>query len=171
MKLKQRFPRRRKQSHRTNWLLYCVQLGFFAGLIWGTVRWMMYEVHFTKVIPAFLAEPFFRTKFLVTVWGHLIGIAVFIVFSMLAAMLYKLLLGRLTGPRGGLAYGLFWWAALFVGIGPWLQMTAPLGKLGVDTIISELCLFLVWGLFIGFTIAFEFTDEMAREPLDAQGAK
>ncbi|CAH1210190.1 hypothetical protein PAECIP111893_03161 [Paenibacillus plantiphilus] len=171
MRLKQKLPRQKKRSHRTNAFLYCVRLGFFAGLFWGSFRWLMYVIHFTKVIPAFLAEPFFRTNFLVTAWGHVIGIVFFIIFSMAAALLYKLLLGRMTGPRAGIAYGMLWWAVLFVGIGPLLKMMAPLNKLGLDTVISEFCLFLVWGLFIGFTIAFEFTDEMSREPMDAQGAK
>ncbi|WP_235946598.1 YqhR family membrane protein [Paenibacillus glycinis] len=151
----------------TNPFFYCLQLGFFAGLIWGLVRWLLYIIHFTKVLPGFLADPFFRQSFLKTSWGHLLGIGFFIVFSILAALLYKLLLGRIAGPWPGLFYGLFWWAVLFPLAGPALGLFQPITKIGYDTIFTECALFLVWGLFIGYTIAFEYTDEASREPAGA----
>lgn len=51
-------PSRTKQtSVHTNPFYFSVELGFFAGLIWGGARWLMYVLHFTKVLPGFLAEP------------------------------------------------------------------------------------------------------------------
>jgi len=156
-------------QHRTNLVWYCIQLGFFAGLIWGMVRWLLYMFHFTKVIPGFMAEPFFRHSFLLTGWGHLSGIGCFIVFSIAATFLYKLVLGRIRGPWAGLGYGALWWAILFAAAGPMMKVTPPLKKLGMDSMISELSVFLLWGLFIGYTIAFEFLDEASHEPLGGSG--
>ncbi|MBW7453817.1 YqhR family membrane protein [Paenibacillus sepulcri] len=156
-------------EHRTNAFLYCMMLGFFAGLFWGLTRWMLHLFHFTKVNPAFMADPFFLQSFLKTGWGQLVGLGCFIVFSMAAAMIYKLILGRIRGPWAGLCYGLLWWGILFAWAGPWLLVTPPFMKLGVDSMVSELSVFLLWGLFIGYTIAFEFTDEASREPSNATG--
>ncbi|MBM7564356.1 Ni/Fe-hydrogenase subunit HybB-like protein [Paenibacillus sacheonensis] len=151
----------------TNPFWYCLQLGFFAGLIWGVMRWLLYLIHFTKVLPGFMADPFFRQSFLKTAWGHLLGLAFFIVFSIIAALLYKAVLGRFRGPWAGLFYGLFWWIILFVMAGPAMGLFEPVTKIGYDTNFTECALFLVWGLFIGYTIAFEYTDEASREPIGA----
>ena len=151
----------------TNPFWYCLQLGFFAGLFWGSLRWLLYTIHFTKVLPGFLAEPFFRQSFLKTFWGHLLGLGFFIVFSILAAFLYKLLLGRFKGPWGGIFYGLLWWLVLFFLGGPVMGMIQPIQQIGYETIFTEWALYLVWGLFIGYTLAYEYNDEASREPMGA----
>lgn len=158
-------------KQRTDPFRYCLVLGFFAGLIWGTFRWVLYLVHFTKVIPGFLADPFFRIAFLKTGWGHVVGIGSFIIFSIIATLLYKLLFGRLKGPLPGLAYGALWWGAMFIVIAPVFNMTMPINKIGYDTLVSEMCAFLLWGLFIGYSISFEYNDEASREPNTAGTGK
>ena len=160
---------RSDRPYKTNPWTYCLMLGIYAGLIWGLMRWLMYIVNFTSVIPGFLLEPFFRRSFLETYWGNLLGLGSFIVFSIVAAYIYKALLGKFTGPWAGIVYGVLWWGVLFASVGPLLGLMAPLQQLGWNTIIAELCVFTVWGLFIGFTIAFEFNNEESREPMEAAG--
>lgn len=156
-------PSRTKQmSVHTNRFYFSVELGFFAGLIWGGARWLMYVLHFTKVIPGFLAEPFFKHDFLMTPAGHLLGYLFFIAFSVLAALLYVFILRRLRGPWPGMIYGVLWWSALFLA-GSRLFLQQPPFKLPWDSVISEFCLFLLWGVFIGYTAAIEYTDERKRE--------
>ncbi|RXZ78283.1 hypothetical protein EBB07_29970 [Paenibacillaceae bacterium] len=152
------------QTYRTNVWLYILQIGFFAGLFWGMIREVLYLLRFTSVIPGFILEPYFKHAFLMTGWGHVAGISAFIVLSIIATLIYKLVLGKIRGPWTGLAYGLIWWAIIMFAAGPWLgMMTAP-RRIGWDVLITELCFYCVWGLFIGFSIAFEFTDEASREP-------
>ncbi|MFD0711035.1 YqhR family membrane protein [Paenibacillus sp. GCM10027626] len=153
-----------RSKHQTNSFYFGIRLGFFAGLIWGLVRWMLYSIKFTKVIPAFLAEPFFRHQFLVSGWGHALGLGFFILFSIAATFLYIVVFGRLKGPWWGIIYGIAWWAVLMVAAGPLWGTMEPFNRIGYDTISTEFSVFVVWGLFIGYTIAFEFHDEASREP-------
>ncbi|QNK55469.1 YqhR family membrane protein [Paenibacillus sp. PAMC21692] len=155
-------------DHHTNRWLYAVHIGLFAGLIWGSIRWMFYSMKFTTELPGFLMEPFFRHHFLISYWGIVIGIAGFIVFSIAAALLYTALLGRFRGPWPGIFYGLGWWALMFLAAGPLIGMTSRVNAAGWNTILSELCIFTLWGVFIGYSIAFEFTDESSREPATAK---
>ncbi|OME86855.1 hypothetical protein BK120_07990 [Paenibacillus sp. FSL A5-0031] len=157
-----------KQDHVTNPWLYAIKIGFFAGLIWGVVRWMFFEMNFTKVLPGFVADPFFKASFLKTGWGEVVSIGAFIIFSIVAAFLYKVILGKLRGPWPGIIYGLVWWAILFIAVGPLLGVMPGITKAGWNTLYTELCVFLLWGVFIGYSIAFEFTDEASREPAKAQ---
>lgn len=155
-------------QHHTNPWLYSIKIGFFAGLIWGILRWMFYEMKFTTVLPGFTADPFFQAAYLRTGWGHVVGIGSYVLFSIMAAVLYILVLGRLRGPWPGIGFGLVWWALLFIVLGPALGMTESIRKAGWNTLFTELCVFLLWGVFIGYSIAFEFTDESSREPVKAQ---
>lgn len=155
-------------DHHTNRWLYAVKIGAYAGLIWGCVRWLFHNMKFTIELPGFLLEPFFKHEFLITYWGIAVGIAAFILFSIGAALLYMVLLGRFKGPWPGLLYGLVWWALMFLAAGPMIGMTGKVNAVGWNTFFSELCIFLLWGIFIGYSIAFEFTDEASREPVSAK---
>ncbi|MCA0754532.1 hypothetical protein KP806_05675 [Paenibacillus sp. N4] len=153
--------------HHTNPWLFSLKIGFFAGLIWGTVRWLFYEMKFTTELPGFAADPFFHRSFLKSFWGILIGIGSFAIISIVAALLYKVVLGRLRGPIPGMIYGAAWWALIFLAIGPWMGITEWVTRAGWNTLFTELCVFILWGVFIGYSIAFEYTDEASREPIHA----
>ncbi|HEY0827198.1 MAG TPA: YqhR family membrane protein, partial [Bacilli bacterium] len=96
--------------------------------------------------------------------GHLAGWAAFIGFSILAALLYAVFCHKLKGPFPGILYGLLWWEMMFLWIGPMAGMFKRIPLLEIDTALSELCVFTLWGVFIGYTLTVEFTDERIREP-------
>jgi uncharacterized membrane protein YagU involved in acid resistance len=149
---------------RTNRWIFAVKLGFFAGLIWGAVKIMFYYLGFTKVLPAFLVEPFFVREFMNSWSGHLVGWLFFTLFSIAASVLYAAFLYKVKGPWPGVAYGLIWWALLYLWIGPITGMMKRIDRLDWNSILSDASLFVLWGVFIGYTIAIEFTDETIREP-------
>lgn len=154
----------RQQYPHTNPIAFALELGYYAGLIWGAIRWAFYTLNFTQVLPGFLLEPYFKHRFLNSTAGHLAGWLGFIAFSVIASLLYVFLFRKLKGPWPGIAYGAVWWIVLFIVLNPWLQMTRPVKLLTWDSNISEFCVFILWGLFIGYTTAQEYTDEKLREP-------
>lgn len=157
-------PWRQQHRENTNIWLFSLEIGLFAGLIWGGVKGLFYYMRFTTVVPGYLMEPFFKNAFLHSQLGYYAGWLSFIVFSILASMLYTLAFRKLKGPGPGILYGIAWWAVLFGFLGPLFRMTRPLLQLTPITILSEFCLYLLWGLFIGYTAAEEYTDERNREP-------
>lgn len=56
---------------KTSVVSFSMLTGFFAGVIWGCVRWLSHYMHFTRVEPGFLAEPFFATPLLSAVLDRL----------------------------------------------------------------------------------------------------
>ncbi|WP_454191917.1 YqhR family membrane protein [Paenibacillus sp. Marseille-Q7038] len=153
-----------KRTKRTNPLLFGLEIGFFAGLFWGGIQWVFYIFHFTVIPTGFIAEPFFKHSFIYSAPGQWLGWAFFIGFSILATLLYILTLRKLRGPIPGLLYGIVWWFLIFMWPGPILGMVKPITEVTWDTIYAEFCLFLLWGLFIGYSVAVEYTDERKREP-------
>lgn len=152
------------REHRTNIWTFSLTIGFFAGLIWGGVQGLFYYMKFTTVLPGYLLEPFFKNSFLQSMAGYYVGWLGFIVFSILVTLAYTLVFRNLKGPLPGMLYGMAWWALIFLVIGPNLHMTTPISTMTTNTFISEFCLYLLWGLFIGYTVAQEYTDERVREP-------
>lgn len=155
---------------RTSICQFSLYIGFFAGLFWGGLHIVEYYFRLTDLVPGFLVEYFFKHEFLTTKWGGVVGWIFFILFSMIAAVLYSAMLLKARGPWIGLFYGLLWWGLLYLLIGPATGMMPWIYDLGWNTIITDLCLFALWGLFIGYSISVEFTDEREREPDGMLGA-
>ncbi|UUZ79584.1 YqhR family membrane protein [Paenibacillus sp. P26] len=148
---------------RTNRWDFAMYIGFFAGLIWGGIKIIEHYFHFTTLSPGFLIEPFFKHSFLSTWQGMLTGWLFFILFSIVASLLYTVLLAKARGPWFGIGYGIFWWAMFFLLIGPITGMTHWLLYMDLNTILTDACLFVLWGLFIGYSVSFEFNDESAGD--------
>lgn len=150
---------------KTNRWVFALYIGFFAGLIWGALKIVEQYFKFTKIVIGFLVEPFFRHSFLLTWQGTLTGWAFFTLFSIVAAYIYMIALWKMQGPWWGIAYGAVWWGVLYLVVGPLAGMTYWITNLDFNSVLSDFCLFLLWGLFIGYSIAVEYTDERTREPI------
>lgn len=145
--------------------LFSVHIGFFAGLIWGAVRWLAWFFNFTEMPPAFLLEPFVARSFVRSAAGHWSGYGAYIAFSVAAAVLYALLFVRWRGPWPGILYGAGWWTVLFsLAACPFLGMPERFSDPNAASLFTEACIFVLWGVFIGYSISFEFHDERMREP-------
>ncbi|MGZ9586138.1 YqhR family membrane protein [Paenibacillus marinisediminis] len=155
-----------RKKHKTNMFTFSLQLGLFAGLIWGGLRWIAYELHFTIVVPGFILEPYFKHEFLEKPAGGWLGWASFIVLSIIASLIYTLLFKKIPGFLAGIVYGVIWWVVLFIAIGPMLKWMPPITKVNWNSIWTDSCLFLLWGLFIGYTVAIEYNDERVRESVN-----
>lgn len=156
--------RKDNRPNPTQPVMFSLKIGFFAGVIWGLVRWLATGLNLTEVTQAFLLDPFVPRKVLGGFYWQTLGWFMFIAMSMLAAWIYVLLLGRLQGPWPGLLFGAAWWGAFYALAGPATGAVPPLNTIGWNSMATDFCLFLIWGLFIGYSIAFELHDEAEREP-------
>ncbi|WNR42574.1 YqhR family membrane protein [Paenibacillus roseipurpureus] len=154
-----------KEKKKTNRGVFVLYIGFFAGLIWGAVKIFENYFKFTSIGIGFMAEPFFKHDFFNTWLGLFIGWFMFTLFSIFAASIYMMTLWRLRSAIWGLCYGAVWWALLYFVIGPITGMFYWVHELELTTVISDFCLFLVWGMFIGYSIAIEYTDVPRRQAI------
>lgn len=147
--------------------MHSLKIGLFAGVIWGLVRWLATGLNFTRVTQAYLLDPFVERKLLGSFWWQFAGWLAFIAMSVVAALVYWLLLGRLKGPWPGLLFGAGWWGIFYALAGPLIGAVPSLRTIGWDSMTTDFCLYAVWGLFIGYSIAFELHDEFEREPANS----
>jgi uncharacterized membrane protein YagU involved in acid resistance len=151
--------------NKTNKAYYALYIGLFAGIIWGGLKLIEFGIKFTNIPPGFLLDPFFKHAYLATWPGMLLGWGSFIVFSIMAAAIYMALLRKMKGPWIGVAYGVVWWLLIYQLIGPITGMVPNMFRMDRNSFVTDLCLFILWGLFIGYSIVVEFTDEQSREPV------
>jgi len=149
----------------TNPWTFSALIGFMAGLIWGGVKLFFYRFSFTKLKPAFFVAPWYEKDYLNGWQGYAVGLFWIVAVSIAAAWIYAFLFRKLPGPWPGILYGLAWWALVFLWLGPWAGLTESVMALDRDTFWTELCLFVLWGTFIGYSISFEFTDEQSRRSI------
>lgn len=152
-----------KQTGVTKPVPYALSIGLYAGIIWAGIRLLAYYLHFTYEPPSFLIRMLLTEQAATNAFGHTTGTISFIIFSMLAALLYMWFFRTLEGPWPGIWYGIGWWGILY-GLGPLLGFTRISLNVTFTIAATDFCMFVVWGLFIGYSIAFEFTDEASREP-------
>lgn len=155
-----------QQTGVTKPIPFALKIGFFAGVIWGGFRLIAFYCNFTKEPAAFLIKMFILENQLNKPFGLIMGTISFIIFSIIASFLYLWFFRTLEGPWPGLWYGLGWWGLLF-GLGPILGFTKLSTNVTFTLAATDFCFFIIWGMFIGYSIAFEFTDEASREPATA----
>jgi len=148
----------------TNPAAYCLKIGIAAGVIWGLIRWLAVAMNLTKVSQAFLIDPWVKRSALGYGYWQIAGFAAFILMSIAAAYVYYGIVRSFRGPVPGLIFGIAWWAALYAAAGPLVGAVPSLATIGWNSLLTDLCLFVIWGLFIGYSIAFEFHQEAGREP-------
>jgi uncharacterized membrane protein YagU involved in acid resistance len=83
------------------------------------------------------------------------------VISIAAALLYYALLRKIRGMWPGILYGAALWVVIFYLFNPLFPNVQPVADLNMNTVITTLCLYILYGVFVGYSISFE-TQEMNR---------
>ena len=139
-----------------------VVVGGVGGAFWSFIGYAAYFMNFTLIGPSIWIKPFVTEDFLVQPLAHLIGIAVGTFLSILVAFLYAFTLAKYYAPWIGLGFGLALFLLTYYVINPLLALTKkPIHNMGVNTFTTEICLFLLFGLFIGFSLSVEYSSKEA----------
>lgn len=156
------------QTGKTEPVSYAIYIGFFSGLFVSVIRLLAHGLKFTMLDNAFLIYDWFIDMDSHMLKAQLLGTISLILFSIVASLVYLSLFRTKQGAVWGIGYGIIIWLLLFVLLPELIKWPTRGIVMELDTQMFELCLSLVWGLFIGYSIAFEFTDEASYEPIYAK---
>lgn len=87
--------------------------------------------------------------------GNVLAIVFIGILSIIVAFLYKATFKKFEGVLPGILYGFFWWAILFLGIGSIAPVIKSALQLSKETIVTTICIFILYGVFISYSVAFE----------------
>ncbi|ADU29959.1 hypothetical protein Bcell_1696 [Evansella cellulosilytica DSM 2522] len=138
-------------------------IGFFGGLFWSIIGYVAFYFNFASVGPALALMPWALGDWKHGWMGHLVGIGFIAIVSIAVAFLYRLVFAKINQPWPGILYGVALWVVILGLFNPMFPELDPLFQLDVNTIITTLCLYLVYGLFIGYSVSYEYHERTQHE--------
>ncbi len=133
-------------------------IGFFGGLIWSIVGYIAFFFNFIRVGPALVLMPWALGDWKNGFIGQMVGIVVISILSIVVAFLYRFILARFNSIWPGVAYGFLLWLFVFYLLNPIFPGLKPLVNLDLNTIITGICLYILYGVFIGYSISYEYSE-------------
>ncbi|MRH43153.1 hypothetical protein GH741_10725 [Aquibacillus halophilus] len=133
--------------------------GFIGGILWSFFGAIASYFNFTSVSPAtFVLRSWLHTNWSDGWLGELISIIAIGLLSIITAIIYYGLLKKIEGIWPSAAFGIALWFVVFYLLQPVFPNVSHMTDLDSDTIITTLCLFLLYGTFIGYSITYEYQD-------------
>ncbi|UTR09456.1 YqhR family membrane protein [Evansella sp. LMS18] len=137
--------------------------GFVGGLFWSLISYLAFYLNFSRVGPALVLMPWALGEWKETWIGQLVSIGVISVLSIGIAFGYRLIFVKINKPWPGLLYGVGLWGFIFIILNPVFPGLKPIMSLDINTLVTNLCLFAVYGLFIGYSISYEYHERTEHE--------
>ncbi|MGO4887118.1 YqhR family membrane protein [Anaerobacillus sp. MEB173] len=133
-------------------------IGFFGGLFWSLMGYVAFFFNFMTIGPALVLMPWALGEWKHTYIGHLVGILVIGLLSILVAFIYRMLLAKVFSIWSGAFYGFVLWLVVFYLLNPIFPGLKSVPQLGTNTIITGVCLFVLYGVFIGYSISYDYKE-------------
>jgi|SRR5690625_1958090 len=133
--------------------------GFVGGILSGTLGVFMYYFNFSELTPRTYVLRVWLKKDWTSGWiGDLLSIFIIGLLSIFVALTYYIFLKRTYSLWLSGIYGLVLWLLIFIVIHPLYKDVQKAFDLSQDTIISTICLFIIYGIFIGYSISYDYHE-------------
>ncbi|RKQ37767.1 YqhR family membrane protein [Oceanobacillus halophilus] len=138
--------------------------GFIGGLFWSTIAVILFYFNFSKVSPkSFILRSWLKTDWTSSWLGDLVSIVLIGVLSMIIALIYYGTLKKVKSMWVGVLYGIILWAIIFYLLQPIFNNVPGLFDLDTNTIVTTLCLYILYGIFIGYSISYDYHETQVKE--------
>ena len=85
------------------------------------------------------------------------------ILSIVVAFLYYWLLKKIKSMVAYMLFGVVWWLILLIAINPMFKDLPTLAKMSSDSIITSICIFVLYGVFIGYSISYDYQEYLREE--------
>lgn len=143
---------------RSSFLLMTVITGFVGGILWSIVAYVFYYFNFTTIEPNILLEPFTVGTWRENWIGIVLTIILYGVISIGVALVYYMFLKKLKSMWIGIIYGLVLFFIVFIILNPIFPSMKPFLQIEINTIIASVCVYVLYGLFVGYSISYEHNE-------------
>ncbi|WP_027407762.1 YqhR family membrane protein [Anoxybacteroides tepidamans] len=167
MKDHQQTLEQNKREQPMSLLLKAMITGFVGGVFWSLLGYLAYFFHFTEISPNMLLLPWDIGDWKYGKRGNYLAIFLIGLLSILVALVYYVSLRKIKSMWAGIGYGVALWIIVFYVLNPLVPGLRSVAELDRNTVITTICLYILYGLFIGYSISFEaqeseYMQEQAR---------
>ncbi|PLR76471.1 hypothetical protein CU633_16035 [Bacillus sp. V3-13] len=156
-----------QQEKPMSFIAMVVLTGFFGGILWSGLAYIAYLFNFTDIRPNVILEPWALGEWKGQWLGTVISIIMIGIISIAAALLYYALLRKFRSMWVGIGYGIVLFAIVFFILNPIFPGIRPFAELNRNTIITSICLYLLYGVFVGYSISYEENELRIRQKQEA----
>jgi Zn-dependent protease with chaperone function len=129
--------------------------GLIGGILWSSLAYLAHIFSFTEIHPNVILEPWAIGDWKKGWLGTVISILLIGMISVGAAFIYYVALRKFKSIWVGAAYGIILFLLVFFVLNPIFPGISPLGELKRDTIITSVCFYILFGVFVGYSISYE----------------
>lgn len=149
----------RQQEPQQSVIAKALITGFAAGILWSGLGAIAYYFNFTQVSPAsFIFRSFWQTDWTGTWLAEVLAVVIIGILSLGTALLYYLALKKQNGIWPGALFGVALWAIVYLVLTPVFPAIPTFLELNSDTWVTTGCLFILYGVFIGYSISYEYRE-------------
>ena len=163
-----------KQSHEgdrpMSFIALVIWTGMFGGIFWSLFGYIGYVFNFTEIRPNIILEPWAIGSWKYGWLGTVISIMAIGFFSTIAAFGYYLVLRKFKTIYIGMGFGIALFICVFLILNPIFPSMAPFLELKRDTLITSACLYILYGVFVGYTISYEESEIQLKKWKDSKPA-
>jgi hypothetical protein len=135
-----------------------ITIGFIGGVFWSLLAYLATVLNFTEVSPNLLLQPFALGDWKEGPIGNFISIVLIGIISIGAALVYYAVLKRFTSMWVGIVFGALLWGLVFFLLNPIFPNLKTVFELPRATIITTVCLYILYGVFVGYSISFDYNE-------------
>lgn len=138
--------------------------GFVGGILWSTISVLLYIFNFLEVSPkSFVLKSWLNKEWTDGWLGELISIIIIGLLSLATALIYYGILKKVKTLWVSVLYGVILWGIVFFLLQPIFTNVPGLFELQTNTIVTSICLFILYGTFIGYSISYDYHDSQVQE--------
>jgi len=134
--------------------------GFIGGILWSGLGLLAYGFHFTEIRPNMVLEAWAIGDWKSGWLGNLISIIIIGLLGVVAAFIYYALLKKFYSIWIGILYGVILFLLVFFIFNPLFPSLNPIMELKRETIITTICLYILFGVFVGYSISYEYNEQL-----------
>jgi hypothetical protein len=132
--------------------------GLFGGIFWSAIAYLAYVFNFTEIRPNVILEPWTIGDWKVGWLGTIISIIIIGMLSIGVALIYYFTLRKINRIYIGIGYGLALFLLVFFVLNPIFPGIAPIKDLSRNTLVTSICFYVLYGVFIGYSISYEESE-------------
>lgn len=129
--------------------------GLIGGIFWSGLAYLAYVINLTEIHPKVVMEPWTVGDWKDSWLGTVISILIIGVISIVSALIYYALLRKFPSIWVGILYGAVLFLLVFFVLNPIFPGISPFHELERNTIITSLCFYVLYGVFVGYSISYE----------------
>ncbi|MGR3764988.1 YqhR family membrane protein [Rossellomorea sp. NS-SX7] len=146
-----------------------VVTGFIGGLLWSAIAYLSYYFSFTKIEPNIIFEPWAVGDWKDRWIGIALSILAYGIISIGAALVYYGVLRKFKSIWVGAGYGIVLFLTVFLLLKPLFPSMKSLTAIDYHTLITTVCIYILYGVFIGYSISYEENELRHQEQKEKTG--